>query len=233
MTTQTISASSPGFAERLRSAGIEPDDSEELKLTKSLLMFATGLVCVSMMLWVALYWLLGLSISLDLPMLFLLLLSGNMFAFIATRNFDFFRISQLGLLLFLPFIAQWVSGNIVTSSGAVLWGLIAPIGAILCFGARQSLGWFIAWVVLAAISGGADYYLADGMSLQDMKIPLRITLLFFTLNFICVAAISYGLLLFSIEQRRKAQERLEKSRKQLQVANDAAENLLRGPIMFI
>lgn len=48
-----------------------------------------------------------------------------------------------------------------------------------------------------------------------------------------VAAISYALLLFSIEQKRRAQERLEKSRQQLQVASEAAENLLHGPIMFM
>jgi hypothetical protein len=58
-------------------------------------------------------------------------------------------------------------------------------------------------------------------------------LLFFTLNFISVAAISYGLLLFSIEQKRRALARLEKYRQQMQAANGAAENLLRGPVIFI
>ncbi|MCC7311968.1 MAG: hypothetical protein IT510_12050 [Sulfuritalea sp.] len=234
MTDQVLPANPPTFAERLRTAGIEPSDSDEMRLNKSLLMLATGLVCVSMMLWAGLYWLLGSAFSMNVPMLFLLLLAGNMIIFIGTRHFDFFRVSQLGLLLFLPFVAQWMSGNLITSSGIILWGLLGPIGAILCIGARQSLGWFIAWVVLAALSGAVDYYLMDLAVLQKSVIAsLRTSLFFFTLNFISVAAISYALLLYSIEQKRLMQERLEQQRRQLAAASEAADNLMRGPVIFI
>lgn len=226
------SAQSP-FLERILSGGVEPGDSEDLQLNKSLLVFATGLVCTTMMLWTFIYSLLGQHFPVDIPMLFTLLLAGNLAIYLWSRRFDIFRLTQLGLLLFLPFVAQWAAGNLVVSSGAILWGLLAPIGAILCIGARESLGWFIAWGVLTALSGAADYYLADMMALQATSVPLRVSLLFFTLNFLSVAAISYGLLLFSIEQKRRIQERLEKSRCQLQIANDAAQDLLRGPIMFI
>ena len=234
MTDQVLPANPPTFAERLRTAGIEPSDSDEMRLNKSLLMLATGLVCVSMMLWAGLYWLLGSAFSMNVPMLFLLLLAGKMIIFIGTRHFDFFRVSQLGLLLFLPFVAQWMSGNLITSSGIILWGLLGPIGAILCIGARQSLGWFIAWVVLAALSGAVDYYLMDLAVLQKSVIAsLRTSLFFFTLNFISVAAISYALLLYSIEQKRLMQERLEQQRRQLAAASEAADNLMRGPVIFI
>lgn len=233
MKTEIAEATPSRFSDRLCNAGIEPGDNDEMRLNKSLLMLATGLVCASMMLWVAIYWLLGSRFSSNIPMLSLLLLAGNMFLFIGIRRFDFFRVTQLGLFLFLPFVAQWSAGNIITSSGIILWGLLAPIGAILCIGARQSLGWFIAWVVLAALSGAADYYLADTLLPQQQAVPQRISLLFFTLNFISVAAVSYGLLLYSIHQKRLALERLEKSRQQLQAANQAAENLISGPVIFI
>lgn len=233
MNTQIPSTASRSFIERLRTAGIEPSDNEELRLSKSLLMLATGLVCAAMMVWLALYLLFGLNFSTDIPMIFLLLLAGNMFLFIGTHRFDFFRVTQLGFFLFLPYVAQWATGNLIVSSGIVLWGLLAPIGAILCIGARESMGWFIAWVVLTAVSGGVDYYMADTLILQQSIVPVRASLLFFTLNFICVAAISYSLLLYSIEQRRKAQERMELARQQLQVANEAAADLVRGPVIFI
>lgn len=235
MNSQDLSAmvTSESFAERLRSAGLELGDDEELRLNKSLLMLATGLVCAAMMVWIALYNILGLHFSLDLPLIFLTLLAGNMFFHMWSHRFAFFRITQLGLFLFLPFVAQWSTGNLITSSGVILWGLLAPIGAILCIGARESLGWFIAWVLLTALSGGADYYLADATTYRQFGTLAPTSLLFFTLNFISVAAISYGLLLFSIEQKRRALIRLEKSRQQLQAANGAAENLLRGPVIFI
>ena len=198
-----------------------------------MLMLATGMVSVAMMIWVALYMALGLNFSMDLPMIFLLLLAGNMFIHLRLNRFDIFRVTQLGLFLFLPFVGQWYAGNLITSSGLILWGLLAPIGAMLCIGARESLGWFLAWVVLTALSGGADYYLADAFSATKPGVPVSASLLFFTLNFISFAVVCFGLLLFSIEQKRRAVERLIKSRQQLQAANEAAENLIRGPVMFI
>ena len=231
--SSNTATSSTGLGSEVRSVVIELGNEEELKLNKSLLMLATGLVCAAMMIWVALYTVLGLHFSIDLPMIFLFLLAGNMFLHLKIQRFDIFRVTQLGLFLFLPFVAQWNAGNLITSSGLILWGLIAPIGAILCIGARESIGWFIAWVVLTSLSGAADYYLADATKLGSSAVPASTSLLFFTLNFISFAAISYGLLLFSIQQKRRAIERLIKSRQQLQAANEAAENLLRGPVIFI
>src|SRR5664279_469966 len=166
MNSSESSTPPPGFYTRLQNAGIEPGDSEELRLNKSLLMLATGLVSVATMLWVTLYSILGPQFSATVPFAFQVLLAGNMLFYIKSRNFDFFRVSQLGLFLFLPFVAQWSGGNIVSTSGVLLWALLAPVGAILCIGVRQSVGWFIAWVTLTALSGAADFYLADPLLAQ-------------------------------------------------------------------
>ena len=40
---------------RLKTAGIEPGDSDEVKLKKSLLMFAMGLTTAAPVLWLVLY----------------------------------------------------------------------------------------------------------------------------------------------------------------------------------
>lgn len=226
MTTAESSVAEPRFYDRLRSAGIEPDDSEELRLNKSLLMLATGLVSVATMLWVTIYSVLGPQFSSTLPFAFQLLLAGNMIFYIKSRNFDFFRVSQLGLFLFLPFVAQWSGGNIISTSGVVLWALLAPIGAILCIGVRQSVGWFIAWVALTALSGAADYYLADELIAHKSNVPVRTTLVFFALNFISVATIIYLLLRLSIAEKRKAQESLEEAHRQVQLAQERSEKLL-------
>jgi adenylate cyclase len=47
------------FLDRLRNAGITPTDSEELRLQKSLLFFATGLICLASIVWLLIYWQLG------------------------------------------------------------------------------------------------------------------------------------------------------------------------------
>jgi class 3 adenylate cyclase len=214
------------FLERLQSAGIEPDDGEELRLNKSLLMFATGLVSVAIMIWVAIYSVLGPQLSTTMPLAFQLLLAGNMLFYIKSRNFDFFRVTQLGLFLFLPFVAQWSGGTVISTSGVVLWALLAPVGAILCIGVRQSVGWFAAWVMLTALSGAVDFYLADSVAALPENVPVRTTIVFFALNFISVATIIYLLLRLSIAEKRRMQESLEEAHKQIQIEQERSEKLL-------
>ncbi|MFA4969828.1 MAG: adenylate/guanylate cyclase domain-containing protein [Sulfuritalea sp.] len=222
------------FLERLHNAGIEPGDSDEQRLNKSLLMLATGLASVGIMVWVGIYSVLGPQFSTTIPFVFQFLLVGNMVLYIQLRNFDFFRVSQLGLFLFLPFVAQWAGGTIISTSGVVLWGLLAPVGAILCIGVRQSVGWFIAWAALTALSGTVDFYLADFPATQKLNVPIRTTVVFFALNFISVATIIYLLLRLSIAEKRKAQESLEEAHQLIKIEQERSEklllNILPGPI---
>ncbi|MDP2821167.1 MAG: adenylate/guanylate cyclase domain-containing protein [Sulfuritalea sp.] len=226
MISPESSAALPRFLARLQNAGIDPGDDEELRLNKSLLMLATGLASVTIMLWVAIYWFLGPQFSTTAPLVFQLLLVGNMLLYIKSGNFDFFRVSQLGLFLFLPFVAQWSSGTIVSTSGVLLWALLAPVGAILCIGVRQSVGWFIAWAVLTALSGAADWYLADSVIAQKADVPVRTTIVFFALNFIAISTIIYMLLRLSIAEKRKMLESLEEAHRQVRIEQERSEKLL-------
>ena len=216
----------PGFLERLRNAGIEPGDSEELRLNKQLLMFATGLVSSASMAWLAIYWILGPQFSVTYPYLFQLALALNAALYILTRNFNFFRVTQLALFLFAPFVMQWSIGNFIAASGIVLWGLLAPIGAILCFGVRESIAWFFAWAFLTALSGYFDYALADAALKPALQVPLRTSVVFFALNFIAVASMIYVLLRYSILEKQKIQQRLEEAHLLLQREQERSEKLL-------
>jgi class 3 adenylate cyclase len=215
------------FLDRLRNAGIEPGDSEEQRLNKSLLMFATGLVSLTSMLWVTIYWWLGPLISTTPPLVFELLLVGNLLLYILTRNFEFFRVTQLALFLFGPFAMQWGMGTFIDSSGIVLWGLLAPIGAMLCFGVRESIAWFFAWVVMTIMSGVFDFYLAPPTkATMVFAVPIRTAVVFFALNFVAVATIIYLLLRYSIQEKQKIQARLQEAHRLLEAEQERSERLL-------
>ena len=220
------SSNPDGFVARLRAGGIEPGDSDAVRLAKSLLMLATGLTSLASIFWVAIYWRLGPAYSSTLPVAFQVLLVGNMVIFVATRNFRLFSVTQLGLLLFLPFVAQWLMGNFIASSGIVLWGLLAPIGALLCFGVNASLGWFIAWAVLTAVTGVVDFYLAEFALSSKQAVPMSTSIAFFALNFIAVATIIYMLLRESTIERLKIQRGLEAAHDALVVEQNHSERLL-------
>ncbi|MGA8055217.1 MAG: hypothetical protein WCA12_15410, partial [Burkholderiales bacterium] len=81
------------FIGRLRTAGVEPGDSEDLKLRKQLLMFAMGLMTATPVLWLALYWMMGLEVSASLPFGYQLVSLATLVAYLVTNNFNFFRVA--------------------------------------------------------------------------------------------------------------------------------------------
>ena len=218
-----------GQAENLQSeryAGINPDDGPELRLQKTLLVFTTGLVCLATIIWLLLYWQLGPQFSATIPFVFQLLLTGNLAIYLKTGNFHAFRITQLGLFLFMPFFAQWAIGNFITASGISLWGLLAPIGAIVIIGSRDSVAWFVAYLFLTALSGFFDYYLADALVSPANMVPIRTSVVFFGLNFAGVSTIAYLLLRYSALERSKTQEMLEQAHLMLKAEQERSERLL-------
>ena len=227
-------ASPESLANRIRHAGILATDSEEVRLQKTLLIFATGLVSFASMLWPFIYWQLGPLVSSTIPFIFQLLLIGNFSLYLKTLKFDFFRQTQLALFLFMPFVAQWSMGNFVTASGVSLWALLAPIGAVLIIGAREALAWFFTYLFLTALSGSFDYYLADVKSPESPDISASTTLFFFALNFAAVSALVFLLLRYSAIERGKARNRLEEAHRLLQQEQERSErlllNILPGPI---
>ncbi|MBC7206681.1 MAG: adenylate/guanylate cyclase domain-containing protein [Methyloversatilis sp.] len=225
---------STGFFTRLRRGGILPTDSADERLNKSLLVLATGLVCVASTLWLAVYWSLGPRLSATLPFAYQLLLAGNLALFLYGGNFRLFRNTQLGLFLFAPFVAQWAIGNFITASGILLWGLLAPIGAILCIGAREALAWFFAYAFLVALTGFFDYYLADAATYRNALVPVETSVVFFALNFLAVSSIVFMLLRFAIEQKQIIARRLAEAHTLLEQEQERSErlllNVLPGPV---
>jgi len=226
--------SEPTFLFSLRNAGIHPDDDAETRLKKSLLIFATGLVCLGSMLWLFLYGQMGPQFSATPPFIFQLLLVSNLLLYFYSGNFSFFRYSQLALFLFAPFAVQWSIGNFITASGASLWGLLAPIGAVLFFGVRESLAWFIAYIFLTALSGFFDYFLADSVAATTPKVSIRTSVFFFALNFAAISSIVYLLLRYAVQEKANAQASLEETHRLLQIEQDRSErlllNILPGPV---
>jgi adenylate cyclase len=225
---------SPGFLARLRSGGVRADDSPEEQLNKSLLLLATGLVCIASILWLAVYWSLGPKLSATLPFAYQLLLAGNLLLYIRSGNFKLFRNTQLGLFLFVPFVAQWAIGNFITASGILLWGLLAPIGAILCIGAREALAWFFAYAFLIVMTGVFDFYLADANTYRNATVSVETSVVFFALNFLAISTIVFLLLRFAIEQKQLTARRLAEAHTLLEIEQERSErlllNILPGPV---
>ena len=209
--------------ERLNRAAVSVDDSEDLRLRKTLLMFASGLMNMAAILWLAIYWLMGLKLPTTIPLLYQALSALILVIYLKTQNFDFFRVAQLSLFLFAPFVIQWSIGSFVSSSGIVLLALLAPVGAMVVYGPRESMPWFAAYVILTAVSGVFDYFLANG----DMSgVPMRTIAVFFVLNFTILSSIVYLLLRYFVQQKDVFQTELSRQHALVRKEQQKSEQLL-------
>jgi hypothetical protein len=128
-------------------------EPQEDKLRKDLLIFACAFMNLAVVLWLAIYWFMGMIFSANVPIIYQLISVVSLVYYFRTKRFDIFRFVQLGLFLFVPFIMQWSIGSAVTASGVMLWALLAPIGALVVSGWRESVPWFIAYLVMTIVSG--------------------------------------------------------------------------------
>jgi adenylate cyclase len=210
---------------------ISSADSEQEKLNKTLAIFASGLMGFGAMLWLAIYWAMGIKFSATVPLCYLLISASSLGLYLWKRNFELFRFVQVSLFLFVPFIMQWSIGSYVSSSGVMLWALLAPIGVMIFQGPRESLPWFFAYIVMTAVSGFFDYYLSDGV---QQGVSMQSVAVFFSLNFAAVSTIVYLLISYFVNQRDKLQARIDEQYKLLQAEQEKSErlllNILPGPI---
>jgi class 3 adenylate cyclase len=220
-----------GWLQVLGGRVITSDDSEQERLNKTLAIFACGLMGFGAMLWLAIYQLMGIRFSSTVPLIYLAVSACSLMLYLWKRNFEIFRFVQVSLFLFVPFIMQWSIGSYVSSSGVMLWALLAPVGVMIFQGPRESLPWFFAYIVLTGISGFFDYYLGEG---TQQGVNMQTISVFFALNFAGMSTIVYLLVSYFVRQRNKLQVHLDEQNKRLKEEQEKSErlllNILPGPI---
>jgi adenylate cyclase len=210
---------------------ITEQDSEQEKLHKTLAIFACGMMGFGAVLWLAIYQAMGIRFSSTVPLSYLAVSAASLVFYLWKRNFELFRFIQTCLFLFVPFIMQWSIGSYVSSSGVMLWALLAPVGVMIFQGPRESMPWFFAYIVMTGVSGFFDYYLGEG---SQQGVNMQTISVFFALNFAAMSTIVYLLISYFVRQRDKLQEYADERNRLLAKEQEKSErlllNILPGPI---
>ncbi len=209
---------------KLGSRVFNPTDSAEQRLHKTLLIFACGLMGFAAMLWLLIYHAMGINYSATVPLVYITISATTLAIYLWKLNFEFFRLAQTSLNLFVPFIMQWAIGNYVTSSGVMLWALIAPVGVMIFQGPKQSIPWFFAYIVMTAVSGFFDYYL--GYHDTTMGVPLQTISVFFVLNFAAMSTIVYLLIIYSVREKDRLKAGIDEQHRLVKIEQERSERLL-------
>ena len=218
-----MGSESKGLAKAIETRAYIVSDTDETKLKKDLLILTCGLMNIGVVGWLAIYWAMGIEFSTTVPLCYQVISVASLAIFLITRNFNIFRIIQLSLFLFAPFVMQWSIGNYVTSSGVALWAFLAPLGAMFLYGYRASVPWFAAYIILNALSGFFDYYLMTGI---ESGVPLQTIAVFFSLNFVVVSTIIFLLVRYFVREQEIIKEHLNEEHSLLILEQQKSERLL-------
>ena len=190
---------------RLARAGTLPGDDSEEVLRKGTLTLTACLITLLALVWVGIYGYLGIWLSALIPLTYQIVVVISLAIFFATKRFRAFRVTQLLMMLILPFVLQWSLGGFAAASAVALWAVMAPLGALMFIGLRQSWPWFVGFLVLIVVSG----VLEAAQVLPRPAIPASIRVVFFLLNLGAVALTVFLVLLYFVSEREKMKAALE------------------------
>jgi adenylate cyclase len=183
----------------LAGIGADPRDDEDLRQKKSLLVLLAVLIAPVSVVWGILYLALGSAVGIA-PLLYCAISIASLVVFARTRNFGFLLLVQLLDILVAPTAGgQMLVGGFLPSGGVGLWGILAPLGALVFLELRQAVRWFVAFVVVFLLTG-----IAGELFFADADLPVWFTSMMLALNIVGAFSISFLLLATFARQRNEA-----------------------------
>ena len=114
----------------------------------------------------------------------------NLLVLLFTKNYTFFKTSQLLACTFLPVLAQLLIGGFIQGSAVALAAFLSPAGALLFTNQHVARRYFYMFIVLIIAIGIYEYvYITPGVTL-----PRYIIITFFVSNIVSTFSIIYFIL---------------------------------------
>jgi guanylate cyclase len=184
---------------RLAGVGADPADDEDLRARKALLVLISVMILPVAALWGGLYLGFGSPVGV-VPLVYFAVLLGAVAVFARNRDFRMLlRVNQVDILL-APTLSMIPLGGFLGSGGVGLWGILAPLGALVFSEVRSAVRWYVAFVVVFLGSG----FLGEMLGAIPPEIPRLFTSTMLALNIAVGGAIVFVLLAVFAQERRDA-----------------------------
>lgn len=184
--------------------GADPSDDDDIRLQKSLLVICAIPFMVAGWAWGLMYFFFQEPLAGSIPFSYGIFSLLSILYFARTRQYAFFRFSQLLLILLLPFLLMVTLGGFINGSAVVLWALICPLGALLFDNPRHALRWFLAFLVLLLLSGFLQPYVRLTNHLSQ-----PVVIFFFVINLLGVSSLVFMMVSYFVGQKNMFQEKSE------------------------
>lgn len=190
-------------------------DTDEEKIKKGVLTIVAAIIAILAVFWGSTYALLGKPYSGAIPGGYAIISFLSIGYYFATRQFAFFRFSQLLLILLLPFFLQWSLGGFANGSVVMVWAFFTPLAAMLFADAAHATKWLFAFLALTIFSAFIDSSLAAEITpMGDTPIVV-----FFVLNMGFGFASVFLVLNYFVKERERAHANVLQAREDLEHSN--------------
>ncbi len=206
---------------RLARVGADERDDEETRLRKALLVLIAVLVLPISLVWAGMYLAFGSPVGYA-PLLYFAVSLGSIALFARTRDFGLLLRLQLIDILLSPTLSMIALGGFLGSGGVGLWGILAPMGALVFGGVRAGVRWYVAFVAVFLASGAAGSLLG-----YTSPVPVWFTNAMLALNVTVGGSMVFTLLALFAKQRQDALVALRSAQEQ---AENLLLNILPGSI---
>ena len=179
--------------------GADPRDDEELRRKKALLVLIAVLIAPVSVVWGILYLALGSAVGIA-PLVYCAISVASLVVFARTKSFRFLLLVQLVAILVAPTAGgQMLVGGFLPSGAVGLWGILAPLGALVFLEVRQAVGWFVAFLAVFVVTG-----ILGEVLFTDAGLPVGFTSTMLPLNVIGAGSVAFTLLAVFADQRNAA-----------------------------
>jgi adenylate cyclase len=179
--------------------GADPRDDEELSQKKALLVRLAVLIAPVSVVWGILYLAFGSWVGIA-PLVYCAISVASLVVFARTKNFRFLLVVQLLDILVAPTAGgQMLVGGFLPSGAVGLWGILAPMGALVFLEVRRAVRWFVAFLFVFSLTG-----ILGELLFPDADLPMWFTSTMLALNVVGAASIAFTLLATFAHQRNEA-----------------------------
>jgi adenylate cyclase len=148
--------------------------------------------------WGSVYLALGSRVGF-LPFIYFAVSIGSLVLFARTGNFHLLLVIQLLNILLMTSLGQMFVGGFIPSGGVALWGILAPLGALVFLPVGRAVRWFVAFVIVFLVTG-----IAGEILFRNADFPTWFNSTMLALNIVGVGAIAFTLLASFAGQRNRA-----------------------------